>query len=386
MIVVMLPTATEEQTEGVVGQVRERGLQVHISRGERCTVIGVVGNTAEIDPDDLAALPGVDRVVRVMKPYRLAHREARPEGTRVTVRWEGGSLTVGGREIVLAAGPCAVEDEGSLMETARAVGRAGAAMLRGGAFKPRTSPYSFQGLGHEGLLMLARARRETGLPVVTEVMAPEQVAVVATYADMLQIGTRNMFNYPLLRAVGRTRCPVLLKRGMMATIEEWLLAAEYILAGGNPNVILCERGIRTFEGYTRNTLDLSAVPVVKSLSHLPVWVDPSHGTGRAELVIPMARAAIAAGADGLLVEVHGSPMTARSDGSQSLTPEQFGRLVEECRSVAEALGRGLAPGPAQARDGDGAARPARDTVHPGATGTGRTHQGARGVTAREAAS
>ncbi|MEW6547467.1 MAG: 3-deoxy-7-phosphoheptulonate synthase [Bacillota bacterium] len=342
MIVVMLPSATAEQTDRVVGEVRSRGLEAHVSRGEKCTVIGVVGNTADIDPEDLGALPGVERVVRVMKPYRLAHREAQPGGTRVTVRWNGGSVTVGGKEIVLAAGPCAVEDEQGLLETARAVRRSGAVMLRGGVFKPRTSPYSFQGLGREGLLMLARAREETGLAIVTEVMAPEQVPLVAAYADMLQIGTRNMFNYPLLKAAGRTSRPVLLKRGMMATVEEWLLAAEYILAEGNPNVILCERGIRTFEGFTRNTLDLSAVPVVKSLSHLPVWVDPSHGTGRADLVIPMARAAVAAGADGLLVEVHGSPAAARSDGAQSLTPDQFDRLVEECRAVAGALGRSLA--------------------------------------------
>jgi len=342
VIVVMLPSATAEQTDRVVGEVRSRGLEAHVSRGEKCTVIGVVGNTADIDPEDLGALPGVERVVRVMKPYRLAHREAQPGGTRVTVRWNGGSVTVGGKEIVLAAGPCAVEDEQGLLETARAVRRSGAVMLRGGVFKPRTSPYSFQGLGREGLLMLARAREETGLAIVTEVMAPEQVPLVAAYADMLQIGTRNMFNYPLLKAAGRTSRPVLLKRGMMATVEEWLLAAEYILAEGNPNVILCERGIRTFEGFTRNTLDLSAVPVVKSLSHLPVWVDPSHGTGRADLVIPMARAAVAAGADGLLVEVHGSPAAARSDGAQSLTPDQFDRLVEECRAVAGALGRSLA--------------------------------------------
>ncbi|MEW6399708.1 MAG: 3-deoxy-7-phosphoheptulonate synthase [Bacillota bacterium] len=342
MIVVMLPGATEGETEQVIAEVRGRGLEAHVSRGEKCTVVGVVGNTADVDPDDLGALPGVDRVVRVMKPYRLAHREARPEGTRVTLRCDGGSVTVGGREVVLAAGPCAVEDERSLLDTARAVRRAGAVMLRGGAFKPRTSPYSFQGLEREGLRMLARARDETGLAVVTEVMAPEQVPLVAAWADVLQIGTRNMFNYPLLRAVGRSERPVLLKRGMMATIEEWLLAAEYILAEGNPNVILCERGIRTFEGFTRNTLDLSAVPVVKSLSHLPVWVDPSHGTGRADLVIPMARAAVAAGTDGLLVEVHGSPVSARSDGAQSLTPDQFHRLVEECRLVADALGRSLA--------------------------------------------
>ena len=342
MIVVMSPEATQAQTEQVLAEIRGRGLQAHLSRGERYTVIGVVGNTADVDAEDLGALPGVDRVVRVMKPYRLAHREARPEGTRVTLNWGGGTVTVGDREVVLAAGPCAVEDERGLLETARAVRQAGAVMLRGGAFKPRTSPYSFQGLGQEGLKMLARAREETGLAVVTEVMAPEQVPLVAACADVLQIGTRNMFNYPLLRAVGRSGRPVLLKRGMMATIEEWLLAAEYILAEGNPHVILCERGIRTFEGLTRNTLDLSAVPLVKSLSHLPVWVDPSHGTGRADLVIPMARAAVAAGADGLLVEVHGSPGTARSDGAQALTPDQFRRLVEECRVVAEALGRSLA--------------------------------------------
>lgn len=342
MIVVMSPGATEAETERVLGEIRSRGLQAHLSRGEKYTVIGVVGNTADIDAEELGALPGVDRVVRVMKPYRLVHREARPEGTKVTLSCGGGTVTVGGREVVLAAGPCAVEDERSLLETARAVRQAGAVLLRGGAFKPRTSPYSFQGLGKEGLKILDRAREETGLAIVTEVMAPEQVPLVAACADVLQIGTRNMFNYPLLRAVGRSGRPVLLKRGMMATIEEWLLAAEYILAEGNPHVILCERGIRTFEGLTRNTLDLSAVPLVKSLSHLPVWVDPSHGTGRADLVIPMARAAVAAGADGLLVEVHGSPGTARSDGAQSLTPDQFSRLVEECRLVAEALGRTLA--------------------------------------------
>lgn len=342
MIVVMVPEANVDQVGRVVKTVEELGLEAHVSRGQRCTVIGLVGNTAAVDTEELESLPGVDRVVRVMKPYRLACREAQLQPTRVDIGEGAFRVTTGGGEVVIAAGPCAVEDERSLLETARAVRQAGAVMLRGGAFKPRTSPYSFQGLGGEGLSMLARAREETGLPVVTEVMAPEQVSLVARYADLLQVGTRNMYNYPLLKALGETRKPVLLKRGMMASIEEWLLAAEYILAAGNPNVILCERGIRTFETATRNTLDLSAVPVVKALSHLPVWVDPSHGTGRADLVLPMARAAVAAGADGLLVEVHRSPGQARSDGSQSLSPEQLVTLVRECRRVAEVVGRGLA--------------------------------------------
>jgi 3-deoxy-7-phosphoheptulonate synthase len=310
---------------------------VHVSEGDERTIIGIIGNGRALERKQIERLEGVDRTVPILRPFKLASREFHPRDTVVSVN----GVAVGGKQLIVMAGPCAVESHEQMLETARAVKSADAHVLRGGAFKPRTSPYSFQGLGEEGLRILAAARAETGLPVVTEVMAPQQVPLVTTYADILQIGARNMQNYALLHAVGEAQRPVLLKRGMMSTIEELLMAAEYILSHGNDRVILCERGIRTFEGYTRNTLDISAVPLLKQLSHLPVVVDPSHGTGKWELVEPVSRAAVAAGADGLLIEVHPHPEDAFSDGAQSLKPVRFAELMKSLRPIAEAVGRTL---------------------------------------------
>ncbi|MDI3297794.1 MAG: 3-deoxy-7-phosphoheptulonate synthase [Bacillota bacterium] len=335
MVIVMREGAEASEIERVVRAVEELGLRPHRSDGELRSVVGVVGDVSRLSEEVFLRLPGVEQVVRLEQPYKLASRAFRPEGSRV---WAG-PVEVGGPGIVVMAGPCSVESREQLLEAAQAVREAGAAVLRGGAFKPRTSPYSFQGLGAEGLRLLAEARQRTGLPVVTEVMAPQEVELVAEYADVLQVGTRNMQNFSLLKELGRAGKPVLLKRGMSATVEEWLLAAEYVLSHGNPDVILCERGIRTFEHATRNTLDLSAVPLVKRLSHLPVVVDPSHATGLWELVTPMALAAVAAGADGLLVEVHPDPSQALSDGRQSLRPDRLARLVEQADAVAQAVGR-----------------------------------------------
>jgi len=336
MIVIMSSHADEEQIQGVMARLESKGLKGHRSGGEERTVIGVIGTRFEPQlGEQLEMLPGVERVTPVSKPYKLASREFKPFDSIVRV----GDLEIGGREIVVMAGPCSVESREQVLETAEAVKAAGATVLRGGAFKPRSSPYSFQGMGEEGLRILAEVRELTGLKVVSEVMEPDQVGPVAEHCDILQIGTRSMQNFPLLREVGKTDKPVLLKRGMAATIEEWLMAAEYIMASGNFNVILCERGIRTFETAVRNTLDLSAVPVVKRLSHLPVIVDPSHGTGKWYLVKPMAMAAIAAGADGLLVEVHPSPDTAASDGPQSLNLPNFAELMQSLRAVGSAVGR-----------------------------------------------
>ncbi len=337
MIVVMGQGASKEDMDRVIKTVKAAGLDVHVSHGIEHTIIGVVGDVRHLAPEELRVLPGVQRVVRIMHPFKLASREFR--GGPSVISLDG--ISIGGTELVVIAGPCAVEGFEMLLETAQAVKAAGAAVLRGGAFKPRTSPYSFQGLGKEGLEMLAEVRRRTGLPVVTEVLSPSDVELVASYADILQIGTRNMQNYSLLQEVGRARKPVLLKRGLMSSVEEWLMAAEYILSNGNDRVILCERGIRTFETYTRNTLDLSAVPLVKGLSHLPVIVDPSHGTGRWDLVVPMARAAVAAGADGLMVEVHPRPEEALSDGPQSLKLTIFEKLMREILQVARAVGRSV---------------------------------------------
>ncbi|GEA19392.1 3-deoxy-7-phosphoheptulonate synthase [Moorella sp. E306M] len=337
MIIIMEPGATLEEQQAVIARLEREGFKVHLSRGVERTIIGAIGDKTRLKSETLAALPGVEKVVPILQPYKLAGRDFHPEDTVVPV----GDLTVGGRQVQIIAGPCAVESREQLLETAMAVREAGATMLRGGAYKPRSSPYSFQGLAAKGLEFLAEAREVTGLPVVTEIMDPALVTEVAQVADVLQIGSRNMQNFALLQAVGRTQKPVLLKRGLSATIEEWLLAAEYILAEGNSHVILCERGIRTFETYTRNTLDLSAVPAVKHLSHLPVIVDPSHGTGRKFMVAPMARAALAAGADGLMIEVHPNPQEALSDGPQSLTPEQFARLVQEIRPIIAAGEREL---------------------------------------------
>ena len=337
MIVVMKQGATHAQIVNVTARIEQMGCRAHISEGKECTIVGIIGNGRPLDRDQLERLDGVERTVPVLRPFKLASREFHPQDTVVPIN----GVSVGGRKLVVMAGPCAVEGREELLEAAHAVKGAGAQMLRGGAFKPRTSPYSFQGLGEEGLRYLAEARQETGLPVVTEVMAPEQVPLVTTYADVLQIGARNMQNYALLHAVGEAQRPVLLKRGMMSTVEELLMSAEYILSHGNERVILCERGIRTFEPYTRNTLDLNAVPLLKQLSHLPVVVDPSHGTGKWELVAAMSKAAIAAGADGLLIEVHPHPEVAFSDGAQSLRPETFSHLMAELQGVAQAVGREL---------------------------------------------
>jgi 3-deoxy-7-phosphoheptulonate synthase len=340
VIVVMKKGAGEAEVEGVVARIRELGLSPAPSRGDERTVIGVIGSDRPMpDPALLEALPGVASVVRVLKPYLLASRELHPEPTVVEVGRGAGAVRFGEARVHVIAGPCAVESWEQLEAVARAARAAGATLLRGGAFKPRTSPYAFQGLGEEGLRLLARAREATGLPVVTEVTTAEAVPLVEEYADVLQVGARNMQNFDLLRAVGKARRPVLLKRALAGTIEELILAAEYVLDAGNPQVILCERGIRTYERATRNTLDLAAVPILKDATHLPVIVDPSHGTGRRALVAPMALAAVAAGADGLLVEVHPRPDRALSDGPQSLTPDQLAALMPRVRAVAQAVGR-----------------------------------------------
>lgn len=335
MIVIMKGDATPSQLTNVVARIEQMGCQAHLSRGEERTLIGIIGNGRPFDHEQIEQMDGVEKTMPVLRPFKRASRDFHPQDTLVSV----GDVTVGGPQIVLIAGPCAVESRDQLIEIAAAVKERGAVMLRGGAFKPRTSPYSFQGLGEEGLRILAEAREVTGLPIVTEVMQPELVPLVTSYADVVQIGARNMQNFALLHAVGQAQCPVLLKRGMMSTVEELLMAAEYILSHGNTRVILCERGIRTFEAYTRNTLDISAVPLLKGLTHLPVIVDPSHGTGKWELVPPVSRAAVAAGADGLIVEVHTHPDQALSDGSQSLKPETFADLVTSLRKVAVAVGR-----------------------------------------------
>ena len=335
MLIKMRPDATPEDIEYILGRVRSLGLATHVSEDHGQTVIGLLGDLRAVSEGALSGLRGVEQLLPLRAPFRLASREFRPENRTITID----GVTFGGPQIVVMAGPCSVESRDQLMRTAWAVKQAGASVLRGGAFKARTSPYSFRGLGEEGLKLLAEARSATGLLIVTEVMSPEQVSLVARYADVLQIGARNMQNFELLDAVGRARRPVLLKRGMMSTIEELLLSSEYILSNGNTDVILCERGIRTFETYTRNTLDIGAIPLLKELSHLPVIADPSHATGKASLVAAVSRAAIAAGADGLLIEVHPDPAAALSDGPQSITPSQFDRLMQSARQIAQAVGR-----------------------------------------------
>ncbi len=337
MVVVMQERATDEQVQRVIAQLVEMGFDVHRSTGALRTVIGAVGGNRQADPRLVQVLDGVHEVLRITEPYKLASRTFKPENTVITI----GDLRIGGDEVIVMAGPCSAETEEQVEATAAAVKRAGAKVLRGGAFKPRSSPYSFQGLGEVGLRMLRGAADRHNLTLVSEIMDISQLDVISPYADILQVGARNMQNFTLLRELGRTRKPILLKRGISATIEEWLLSAEYILAGGNMEVMLCERGIRTFESYTRNTLDISAIPVVKKLSHLPVLVDPSHGTGIRDKVAPMARAAVAAGADGLLIEVHNDPDHALSDGAQTLYPAQFDRLMAELRIIAPAIGRGI---------------------------------------------
>ena len=337
MVIVMQKAAAEEKIEHVMAELTRRGFDVHRSTGSDQTVLGVVGDVAAVDPREFELFDGVQEVFRVSEPYKLSSRTFRPENTVVQVNGCG----IGGKEVVVMAGPCTIENEKQLFETARVVARAGAKVLRGGAYKPRTSPYSFQGMGVEGLKLLQAAGREFGMATISEVMEISQIDAALQYVDIVQIGARNMQNFNLLSAVGQTRKPVLLKRGMSATVQEWLLAAEYIMAGGNRQVILCERGIRTFETYTRNTLDISAIPVVHKLSHLPIIVDPSHATGLRDKVMPMARASVAAGADGLLIEVHNDPDQALCDGPQSLYPEQFVELMDELRIIVPAVRRTL---------------------------------------------
>ncbi|MEW6726377.1 3-deoxy-7-phosphoheptulonate synthase [Desulforudis sp. 1088] len=335
MVIVMRHNATEEEISQVMAKLEQKGFKVHLSKGVERTIIGVIGDETGLADIALGALPGVEAVVPILQPYKLASRIMNEAGTIIRV----GDVEIGGQAVQVMAGPCAVESREQLLKAAEIVSRAGAKILRGGAFKPRTSPYSFQGLGEEGLKILAEARERFGLKIVTEVMDIRNLEVVAKYADIIQIGTRNMQNFNLLRELGGIPKPVLLKRGLSATIEEWLMAAEYILASGNTQVILCERGIRSFDTYTRNTLDLTAVPIVKYLSHLPIVVDPSHGIGRWRFVAPMCCSAVAAGADGLLVEMHPNPAEALCDGAQSLNPEKFMTMMRDVRNVAEAVGR-----------------------------------------------
>jgi 3-deoxy-7-phosphoheptulonate synthase len=338
MIIVLRPDATEQQIDHIVEKVKRLGLKPMISRGEERTIIGVIGPEDVIQSQPLEVYPGVEKVLPILKPYKLVSRDFRKEGSIVDL---GGGVKIGGSQIVVMAGPCSVESQELLIGIARKVKAAGARVLRGGAFKPRTSPYAFQGLGEEGLKYLAQARKETGLLIVTELMDIRDAELVARYADIIQIGARNMQNFNLLKEVGRTKKPVLLKRGIAATIKELLMSAEYIMSEGNFNIILCERGIRTYEDFTRFTLDINAVPAVKSQSHLPIIVDPSHGTGKWGLVPAVSKAAIAAGADGLIIEVHPNPEEALSDGTQSLYPEKFEELMGDLRKVAEAVGRSL---------------------------------------------
>jgi 3-deoxy-7-phosphoheptulonate synthase len=335
----MSESATEEQIQQVIERLVNMGFEIHRSTGARQTVLGAVGARVDFDIRDIEVLPGVGEVHRISSPYKLAGRSFRPDGT--TVRF-GNGLAVGGKDIVVMAGPCSVESREQISTIAGLVAKAGARVLRGGAFKPRSSPYSFQGLGEEALKLLRAAADEHKLLVISEVMEISQIPLMLQYVDILQVGARNMQNFNLLRELGKVRKPVLLKRGIAATLEELLLSAEYIMAGGNYDVILCERGIRTFETYTRNTLDISAIPIIKKLSHLPMTADPSHGTGRRDKVPPMGRAAVAAGADALLIEVHHDPEKALSDGAQSLYPAQFTKLMDELRMIAPAVGREIA--------------------------------------------
>jgi 3-deoxy-7-phosphoheptulonate synthase len=337
MVVVMSEHANEQEIQAVISRLVELSFNVHRSTGVKHTVLGAIGEKRGIDLRLLELMDGVQEVLRVTEPYKLASRAFHPQNSVIKI----GKIDIGGDRVVVMAGPCAVESDEQLAEIAARVKKAGATVLRGGAFKPRTSPYSFQGLGEEGLKLLRRIGDREGLMIVSEVMEVNQVPLVSEYVDLLQVGARNMQNFNLLRELGKIQKPVLLKRGLAATIEETLMAAEYIMAGGNTQVVLCERGIRTFENATRNTLDISAIPVVKKLSHLPIIVDPSHGTGRRDKVPPMARAAIAAGADGLLIEVHNDPDKALSDGAQSLYPDQFDTLMKELRLIAGVIGRRL---------------------------------------------
>jgi len=335
MIIVMKKSATEDEINNVLEKIKDAGLAVHISKGKERTIVGAIGDEALLASIPLKAIGGVEKVMPILKPYKLVGRELKANDTII----DAGGVKIGGSEVVVMAGPCSVESRDSILESARDVCASGARILRGGAFKPRTSPYSFQGLGVEGLKYMAEARKETGLPVISELMDPRDLDVICEYVDIIQIGARNMQNFRLLKELGRVDKPVLLKRGLSATIKELLMSAEYIAANGNTNIILCERGIRTFETATRNTLDLSAVPVLKAESHLPVIIDPSHAVGFWQYVAPVSRAAIAVGADGLLIEVHPEPENALSDGAQSLKPNKFAALIEELRPIAAVLGK-----------------------------------------------
>jgi len=335
MIIVMKSSATEEEINRVLEKIKDVGLAVHLSKGKERTIVGAIGDESLMESVPLKALGGVEKVMHIMKPYKLVGRELKCDDTIV----DAGGVKIGGEEVVVMAGPCSVESRESIIESARDVAASGARVLRGGAFKPRTSPYSFQGLGVEGLKYMAEAKKETGLPIISELMDPRDLDVICEYVDIIQVGARNMQNFRLLKEIGRVNKPVLLKRGLSATIKELLMSAEYIAANGNDNIILCERGIRTFETATRNTLDLSAVPVLKAETHLPVIIDPSHAVGFWQYVAPVSRAAIAVGADGLLIEVHPDPANALSDGAQSLKPEKFAALIEELRPIAAVLGK-----------------------------------------------
>jgi 3-deoxy-7-phosphoheptulonate synthase len=339
MVIVMQEGATDAQIQHVIDRLIASGFNVHRSTGESHTVLGAVGVHRDFDHRDFELLDGVREVMRITQPYKLASRQFKPQGTIVDL---GRGVMIGGNEVIVAAGPCSVESREQIYAIAESVAKSGAKILRAGAFKPRTSPYAFQGMGEKGLELIREAAEKFGLFSVSEVMDASQIQMMMGYVDILQVGARNMQNYHLLRALGEVRKPILLKRGMSATMEELLLSSEYILAGGNPDVVLCERGIRTFETYTRNTFDIAAIPVIKKLSHLPMMGDPSHGTGRRDKVAPMARAAVAAGADGLLIEVHNDPDHALSDGAQSLDPEQFAQLMGELRIIAPAIGRRVA--------------------------------------------
>ncbi|MBI5098634.1 MAG: 3-deoxy-7-phosphoheptulonate synthase [Nitrospirae bacterium] len=337
-IIVLRKSITQKELRHIIKKLESKGFKANISKGTERTVVGVIGDTSKITEDEanaFASMSGVEKIHRIIQPFRLASRDFQKQDTVIKI----GKNAIGGKKIHVIAGPCAVEDLPTLLRIAKEVKKGGATFIRGGAFKPRTSPYSFQGLGEEGLKILAEAREKTGLPVVTEIMDPRDIDIILKYADVIQIGARNMQNFRLLQEVGSHNKPIVLKRGLSATIKELLMAAEYIMAQGNNNVILCERGIRTFETATRNTLDLNAIPVLKSLSHLPVIVDPSHGAGQWKLVAPMSKAAIAAGADGLMIEVHTNPEEALSDGEQSLKPTKFNTLMKELKAVAKAVGR-----------------------------------------------
>ena len=338
MMIIMKASSTPQEVERVVDKIKSLGLAVHLSQGVEATIIGAIGETHSIPTDQFEVMDGVETVQRITQPYKLASRQFHPENSIFSID----GFTVGGDEIAVIAGPCSVESRSQILETAHAVKEAGASALRGGVFKPRTSPYAFQGLGEEGLELLAEAREATGLPIVVEIMSQVQLDLMVKYVDVLQVGARNMQNFNLLRAVGETRTPVLLKRGLSATIEELLMSAEYILAGGNKQVMLCERGIRTFETATRNTTDINAIPVLKGLTHLPVVLDPSHSTGHYDYVAAVARAGVAAGADGIIVEVHPDPAHAVSDGRQSLKPEKFAAMVRQLGQIAQIMDRRLA--------------------------------------------